>query len=87
MLKLIKYELRKDMTLYIVIFSILFALELYLGGSILCKSDANVAISMILFLLCGWAGIIFLMIMGVVSYARELNSKYSYMTFMTPNST
>ena len=54
MLKLIKYELRKDMTLYIVIFSILFALELYLGGSILCKSDANVAISMILFLLCGW---------------------------------
>ena len=53
MLKLIKYELRKDMTLYIVIFSILFALELYLGGSILCKSDANVAISMILFLLCG----------------------------------
>ena len=42
---------------------------------------------MILFLLCGWAGIIFLMIMGVVSYARELNSKYSYMTFMTPNST
>lgn len=87
MLRLIKYEFRKDMTLYIVVFSVLFALELYLAGSLMCKSDTNVAISMILFLLCGWAGIIFLMVMGVVSYSRELNSKYSYMTFMTPNST
>ncbi len=86
MFKLIKYELRKDITLYIIIFSILFALEIYLAGSIFFESDTNLVISMLLFMLCGWAGIIFLMIMGVVSYARELNSKYSYMTFMTPTS-
>ena len=87
MLKLIKYELRKDMTIYIIIFSVLCALELYLAGSIFFQSDTNLVISMLLYMLCGWAGIIFLMIMGVVSYSRELNSKYSFMTFMTPNST
>lgn len=87
MLKLIKYELRKDLTPYIVIFAVLIALEAYLAGSIIFESDTNLMISVILFMLCGWAVIVFLMIMGVISYARELNSKYSFMTFMTPNST
>ena len=86
MLKLIKYEYRKNITMFIIIFGVLFGLEAYLAGSILLKSSTNIAISMVLYMLIGWAGIMGLMIMGVISYARELNAKYSFMTFMTPNS-
>ena len=86
MLKLIKYEYRKDMISYIVVAGVLAVLELYLGLSILFKSNNNVAVALVLFVLCGWAVVMFIMIMGVVSFARELNSRSSYMTFMTPNS-
>lgn len=86
MLRLIKYELRKDSILYLIIFSVLFLLEGYLLASVILENDANMIFSITLFMLCGWAGIMFLMVMGIVSFARELGSKYSYMTFMTPNS-
>lgn len=87
MLKLIKYEYRKSITIFIIIFGVLFGLEAYLAGSILAKSTTNIAISTVLYMLIGWAGILGLMVIGVISYARELNAKYSFMTFMTPNST
>lgn len=87
MLKLIKYEYRKDMIMYIIIFGLLFVLETYLAMSVLAESPTNVVISVLLYMLMGWAVIVAIMIMGVVSYARELGAKYSYMTFMTPNST
>lgn len=86
MLKLIKYEYRKDIVSYIVVLSTMVVLEAYLGLSLLLKSNVNVALASVLFVLCGWAVILFIMIMGVVSFARELNSRSSYMTFMTPNS-
>lgn len=87
MRKLIKYEFRKDMLLYIIIFSVIMMLEVYLLISILTKSEVNIVISMLLFIMCGSASIIFVEVLGAVSFARELGSKYSYMTFMTPNST
>lgn len=87
MLKLIKYEYRKSITIFIIIFGVLFGLETYLAVSILAKSTTNIAISTLLYMLIGWAGIMGLMVIGVISYARELNAKYSFMMFMTPNST
>ncbi len=86
MFKLIKYEYRKDLVLYIVLFAVLLVLEAYLLFGILSGQDAHLAISIVLFVLGASAGILFIFIMGVVSYAREINSKYSYMTFMTPSS-
>lgn len=86
MFKLIKYEFRKDIIIYLVIFAMILALEGYLMISILTGSDVNMVISIILYLLCGWGAVMVIMILGVVSFARELGSKYSFMTFMTPNS-
>ena len=86
MFKLIKYEYRKDIVSYIVVASVILVLEAYLAFSLLIKSNTNVAIATMLFMMCGWAVIMFIMIMGVVSFSRELNSRSSYMTFMTPNS-
>ncbi len=62
MLKLIKYEYRKSLTIFIIIFAVLFGLEAYLAGSIILKSTTNIAISMVLYMLVGWAGILGAMI-------------------------
>ena len=87
MFKMIKYEYRKDMPLYIIVVSLIVALTTYLGISIMSESEINLAISIILFILCGWGSVIFIMVIGVISYAREVNSKSSFMTFMTPLNT
>lgn len=53
MLKLIKYEYRKSLTMFIIIFGVLFGLESYLAASILLKSETNIAISTVLYMLIG----------------------------------
>ena len=85
--KLIKYEVRKDLSAYISVFAMLVAFELYVVISLLLKNDKHVGISSVLFIMFGVGGIGIVMLMGVISYTRELGSKYSYMTFMLPRST
>lgn len=87
MFKLIKYEYRKDLPLYIIIVSVILALASYLALSIVAESTTNIAISLILFILCGWGAVLFIMVIGVISYAREINSRTSYMSFMAPVTT
>ncbi|MGN0374175.1 MAG: hypothetical protein ACI4EN_01645 [Butyrivibrio sp.] len=87
MLRLMKYEYRKDLPLYIIIVSIIMALTAYLAFSIKTESEVNLAISSILFVLGGFGAVFFIMVIGVISYAREINSKSSFMTFMTPLNT
>ena len=52
MLKLIKSEYRKDIVSYIVVLSTMVVLEAYLGLSLLLKSNVNVALASVLFVLC-----------------------------------
>lgn len=87
MLRLIKYQYRKDLPMYIVIFSVIMALASYLALSIAAESEFNMVFAMILYILCGSGAVIFIMILGVISYSKEINSKSSFMTFMTPLST
>ena len=85
--RLIKYEFRKDSGTYLTLFGILVVTEIYFLISFLLKSDNHMVLSLVLAELGGSFGILALMISGAVSYSKEINSKYSYMTFMTPNST
>lgn len=85
--KLIKYEFRKDSGTYLTLFGILVVTEIYFLISFLLKSDNHMVLALVLAELGGSFGILALMISGAVSYSKEINSKYSYMTFMTPNST
>lgn len=87
MLKLIKHEILKDKITYIMIFAAMIAVEAYFLISFGMRSRVNMITSSALFILGGVGGIFFLLILGLISYSRELSSKYSYMTFMTPNST
>ncbi len=87
MLKLIKHEILKDKVTYIMILIAMVAVEVYFLLSFSIGSRVNMITSSALFILGGVGGIFFLLVLGLISYSRELSSKYSYMTFMTPNST
>lgn len=86
MLKLIKYEYRKEMGTYLVLFSALLVAEIYFLFGFAAGSNTNIAIATFAFVFGGVCGILALMLLGAISYSKEINSKYSYMTFMTPNS-
>lgn len=87
MLKLLKYEYRKKLTQYIILIIAFAAVYFYSIVAMLLKDRTNTVISMALFSMGIFFGIIYIMVLAIESYSRELSSKTSYMLFMTPNST
>ncbi len=86
MLRLVKYEIRKNRALLLSMVAAVALLEGYFAGSMLAKSDANIIASFSLFPLAGMFLALTVFIMGVSSYSRELSQKSSYLIFMTPTS-
>jgi len=87
MLKLMKYELRRNLTSIIILYTLIFALEIFALISMFTKNENNTALAFVLLLFGGFAIIMLIFIVAIQSYSKELGSKYSYMTFMTPSST
>lgn len=85
MLKLTKYELRKTRTI-LLIAAICFAiLELaYIIGLISHKEDLADGSAAFLALFATFSYLFFL-VLAIMNYSKELNSKSSYLIFMTPN--
>ena len=87
MLKLIKYEFRKNRSILLAIAGILALLQGYFLYSLFMKKDSSdIAVSLVLLLLLAWACFFMIFILAITNYSRELNSKSSYLIFMTPNS-
>ena len=101
MLKLMKYELRKNHALILTILGVILALEVYfLVSAHMAKAndiatsmtqaaqraEINLIVSMVLLATAGFATALAVFIMGVSGYSRELNQKTSYLIFMTPKS-
>lgn len=84
MLKLTKYEFRKNLTALLVLLGGLAALEIWFLVSVhLDKEGSMIGSAVVLFLyalVCFFAVFLF----AVVNYYREINSKTSYLVFMTP---
>lgn len=87
MLKLIRYEFRKNRTTLAVLLSIVVALEVYFLISAKLESDTHMILSMVLIALSGFFVALAVFVLGIASYSRELGQKSSYLIFMTPNST
>lgn len=87
MLKLIKYELRKNRTALLIVLAILVAVEVYFLGSMAAESDNNVFASLTLMFLGFFAVAFAVFIIGVTAYSGELKRKSSYLIFMTPHGT
>ena len=102
MLKLIKYEFRKNRTLLLTILGLVAALEIFFLVSAHIASGYSIkdamtdsadqayirlAVSAALLGVASFGTAMAVFIMGVAGYSRELNQKTSYLVFMTPNST
>ncbi len=87
MLKLIKYEFRKNLYGMAAMGGIILAAQLYFMYASFIAEDRNKAFAGSWFLVMAALVCFFMVfIMGVVTYSRELSSKTSYLVFMTPNS-
>lgn len=84
MLKLMKYELRKTMFSKIVLFTITVIFEIiFLAGVLLQKVDI-LATGIIFIYLCAIIGIILIGLESLGTLHKDLNTKQSYMLFLTP---
>lgn len=87
MLKLIKYEFRKNLYGTAVMGGIILAAQLYFMYASLIADNRNKALGGSWFLVIT-AVVCFFMVFatGVVTYSKELSNKTGYLVFMTPNS-
>lgn len=86
MLKLTKYEFRKNRTFFIIFGIGLVLLQAYFMVSTSSRDEEHTIMSsMLLFMylmICYFSVFMF----AISSYSKELNAKSSYLIFMTPNS-
>ncbi|BCJ94534.1 hypothetical protein acsn021_21030 [Anaerocolumna cellulosilytica] len=86
MLKLMKYEFRKQALSKLVILSIIAFLEVMFVIGVLLENENTMATSM------GFLGVLtigamfFLAFESIITYSNDLKQKCSYMLFLTPNS-
>lgn len=86
MLKLIKYEFRKTMFSKMILLAITAVFEIiYLAGVFLEREDA-LGIGVFGLVLCAVVGIMYIGIESINVFHKDLNTKQSYMLFLTPNS-
>jgi hypothetical protein len=86
MLKLSKYEFRKNKTILIAVAVGLLLLEAYFLFGIFSESVNHTATSAIFLMLYAFVCYFVVFILAISNYSKELNSKSSYLIFMTPNS-
>lgn len=84
MFRLTKYEIRKNITGLVILFGVIMGLEIYFLISALTENRDHTAISTSLLIISTIVAYFCVFIFGVATYSKELNSKTSYMTFMTP---
>lgn len=86
MLKLMKYEVRKTMFSKVIILIITALAEIaYLIG-VFAKKEDIMAWGIMGLTMCALIGIFYIGIESLIMFHRDLNTKQSYMLFLTPNS-
>ena len=87
MKNLFKYEFRKTLTTKLIILGITaVAQAVYLIGLWSKDREITVAVGMLLLFFTAVFGIMFIGLQSVLTLHRDMNTKQSYMLFMTPNS-
>lgn len=86
MLKLTKYEFRKNRTTLIIIAIGFLLLQGYFLGSIILEKENHSGMSASLLAMYSMVCFFAVFILAVANYSKELSSKSSYLIFMTPNS-
>lgn len=84
MLRLTKYELRKNIMGTVILFGIIIGLEIYFVISALLENRDHTAMATAFLVIAACVSYFCLFFFGVSSYSKELRSKTGYLTFMTP---
>ncbi|MDD2957559.1 MAG: hypothetical protein PHR92_03420 [Lachnospiraceae bacterium] len=85
MLNLMKYEFRKDRNALLAAGGGLLLLELYFLYCVLTKNENHLGVSAVFLTLYATVCFFLVFALAALNYSRELNSKSSYLIFMTPN--
>lgn len=86
MLKLIKYEFRKNIVTLITMCFVLVGLETYFVGSFWTSKLEHMGLASSFLVIASIVCFFIVFVLGINNYEKELNSKSSYLIFMTPNS-
>lgn len=87
MLKMIKYEYRKNLFPLLVVFFIFGLLQVYFTVATLMNNENHSVIAASLLMLAASCGFIFVLLYGIISYSADLKNKSGYLVFMAPIST
>lgn len=86
MLKLMKYEYKKNRIMLLLLAAVTAALELFFLGTVVFDDMGLIPYAIILLALAAVISFTIVLIFGITNYKSELNSKSCYLIFMTPNS-
>lgn len=86
MLKLFKYELRKTMVPKLIVFGLAAVLECVFVYGCYAKSRDTMVLSLVFLFLAGMMGLMWTGLQSVLTLHHDMNTKQSYMLFLTPNS-
>ncbi|MBR2264451.1 MAG: hypothetical protein IJ917_08960 [Firmicutes bacterium] len=86
MLKLMKYEFRKTQATKLMILAITAIAEVAFLIGLYGKHDTTAALSIAALVFLATFGILIVGLESIVTLHRDMNTKQSYMLFMTPNS-
>lgn len=84
MLKLMKYEFRKTMFSKMVILVFTALAEVMFLAGLFLHWDKGLTIGTVGLTVCAWVGIMYIGIESLLVFHRDLNTKQSYMLFLTP---
>lgn len=86
MLKLMKYEFRKQLFSKILILMVLAILEVLFLYGLFAENDNVLGLSVGLFTFASFAAVLFVSFECIFTFSNDLKTKQSYMLFLTPNS-
>ena len=87
MMKLLKYEFRKTLFTKLVLLGLSAVLEAWFLIALFKNKTESEAIALLLLAILGIFGVLFMGVQSVLTLHRDMNTRQSYMLFMTPNST
>ena len=86
MRKLMKYELRKTLFSKLILLAVTAVAEAAFLAGVFLKWDNGLGAGISVLMLCAMIGIFYIGIESLLVFHRDLNTKQSYMLFLTPKS-
>lgn len=85
MLKLMKYEFRKQLFSKVIILVLLALIELVFFFGVVADKENYIAVAMTILSVFAFGSMFYIAFESIITYSNDLKQKCSYMLFLTPN--